>query len=239
MERTEGLRTLCFNPTRVLLKDTPRCPARRGGPRFNPTRVLLKVDDPASPVWNAAELQPHKGSSESESWRAEAALYGAELQPHKGSSERVRIYPQGGSAFELQPHKGSSESRTIRRRLPRTRRFNPTRVLLKGCPEGRFGPGTARFNPTRVLLKGEGNSMSDGARFTLQPHKGSSERTFRRCYPAESGGFNPTRVLLKARRARPPRRESRCFNPTRVLLKGELVFGMAPHTSASTPQGFF
>ena len=54
-----------------------------------------------------------------------------QLQPHKGSSERERLDGMERREDKLQSHKGSSERTGSGLKKSATRRFNPTRVLLK------------------------------------------------------------------------------------------------------------
>ena len=54
----------CFNPTRVLLKPFSSTPGPFAPSRFNPTRVLLKQRIRDNGVDEPRPLQSHKGSSE-------------------------------------------------------------------------------------------------------------------------------------------------------------------------------
>jgi len=90
-----------LKPTRVRLKLTTRC--RDVYDHFNPTRVRLKPS--RRPVLRAIlfALQPHEGTSETESsdvrWRRH-------FNPTRGTSETA-----------LQPHEGLQPTKRLKRRL--------------------------------------------------------------------------------------------------------------------------
>ena len=206
---------------------------------FNPTRVLLKQSSPPPVAGAGGKLQSHKGSAETipDAWIAD---YGESLQSHKGSAEtrvsrrigrrvcvsfnptRVLLKPSKSTAanrpsLALQSHKGSAETRG----------------------RGRGGYGRRGFNPTRVLLK-HGSLIDTQTITSLQSHKGSAETARGRVLvEVADHGFNPTRVLLKPDMGAPPAEVVTRFNPTRVLLKrGVRRADGRLQGRASIPQGF-
>src|SRR5699024_9809182 len=92
----------------VRLKRVGADGGKKVGQRFNPTRVRLKPHSHLSPSTPWA-LQPHKGSSETDSG-PRSAFEPGRLQPHKGSSETPSRHAVASMVWPLQPHKGSSET---------------------------------------------------------------------------------------------------------------------------------